>query len=230
MKTLEKQRPTKITRITISRVQPQPDHRKLFLSTVVLAFIPIGIIPLLRMRPLAAGDIPHPEELVNPSQTMTNIDVTAIIQQWLTIWEVPMEYHAFWFNKVTIELVPDLQVMIYDTKTHSWTLKEVPAATYDGGNGTRLIQVRPEWLNKGIIAHEQAHNAYELLAQKQKDDWPITFITYKTNNNLIKYLFSIYPLSRWDAAVEYTEGHADLYRYLGNQMPSDLKKYYPKLM
>lgn len=170
----------------------------------------------------ASLKLPHPEEPKDPSQTAANVNVATIIAEWMINWQVPQENWPFWRDKVSIELVPGLQVPVL---INGWyQLKDVPAAAYDNGNGTRTIKIRPEWLNKGVIAHENAHNSYFYLTPEQKDAFAVDFDAHKTDP-LPAYLFSInaYGLS------SYIEGHAELYRYLGDQMPEALKKYYPKL-
>lgn len=163
--------------------------------------------------------IPHPEEPKDLNQTVANVNIPEIIRQWLTVWAVPPAFHQYWIDKVNIELVPNLQVVV------NGVLMDVPAAAYDNGNGTRSIKIRPEWLNKGVIAHEQAHNSYWLLNLVEKDAFAVGFDSCK-KDKLVEYLFSINAYG----LTSYIEGHAEIYRYLGDKMPSCLKKYYPKLM
>ena len=103
--------------------------------------------------------------------------------------------------------------------------KEVPAACYAVGV-FRYLDVEPQWLNPGVIAHEQAHNAYALLTDQQKEDFAALYTPFITTDPLIKYLYSrnSYGLT------SVIEGHAEIYRYLWDQIPEELKQFYPRLI
>ena len=61
--------------------------------------------------------LPHPEEPMNPSATLANTDVMAIITKWLSDWGVPAQYWDYWKTAI------DMQVYeIY------------PAFSYSNGN------------------------------------------------------------------------------------------------
>src|SRR5512136_1194569 len=107
--------------------------------------------------------LPHPEEPPNPAATLATIDVNAVITQWLTNWEVPKAWWGHWKSA--------LDIQVYDVYPASITAmgikQETPAATWDA-DGKRHLAVKPQWLNPGVIAHEQAHNSYALLSPSQK--------------------------------------------------------------
>ena len=99
-----------------------------------------------------------------------------------------------------------------------------PAGTYEL-NGIRHLNIKPEWVNPGVIAHEQAHNSYALLTSEQKTGFTATYTPLKTSNPLLVFLFS----KNSYGLTNEIEGHAEIYRYLGAEMPQELKKYFPKL-
>lgn len=162
----------------------------------------------------------HPEEPVNYDQTAENISVSSFLDKWLIDWHVPPEFHDYWREAIVITVKPDLTVPINGIPT------VVPAATYKGDDGKRHLDIRPEWLNPGVIAHEQAHNSYALLTDEQILAFHNIYIVLKWQHPLIKFLFSqnSYGLS------SDVEGHAEIYRYLEGQIPDTLKPFYPKLM
>jgi len=170
--------------------------------------------------PKPAG-IPHPEESMNPSATLTNINVNEIINKWLTGWEVPNEHWTYW--KSTI----DLQVYaIYPASLIAMGLKpDTPAGTWESG-GRRHLAIKPQWLNPGVIAHEQAHNSYALLTSDQKVGYSNVYSTLKNSDPTIRLLYS----KNQYGLTNDVEGHAEVYRYIGQWMPEQLKIFYPRLL
>ena len=158
--------------------------------------------------------LPHPEEPRNDSATMENVNVPAVVEKWLTDWQVPAEYWEYWKTQITITLKYPLIV----------GGREVPACAY-GSGGRRYLEVEPQWLNAGVIAHEQAHNSYALLTAEQRAQFEEASAPLMQTDEYIKLLFSknVYGLS------SVVEGHAEVYRYIGEKMPDELKQFYPKL-
>lgn len=95
-----------------------------------------------------------------------------------------------------------------------------PAAT---SSATRLMWIRPEWANPGVIAHALAHVSYSLLTMKMKEDFSTVYTPLKNTDPLIKLL---YYQNRFGLTDD-IEGHAEVYRYYGDKMPDQLKQYYP---
>jgi len=153
--------------------------------------------------------IPHPEEAPDYSKTIENIDLDAALDEWMTNYNVPVIHRNYWKTKIVITLDANLAYA---------------AIAYDS-NGTRHLTIRPEWVNPGVIAHEQAHNSYALLTPEQRTEFSTVYTPLKTTDPLIVFLYSInsYGLNND------IEGHAEVYRYLAEQMPEALKNYYPKL-
>jgi len=153
--------------------------------------------------------IPYPEEAPDHSKTIENTDLDAALDQWAEKYNVPVEHRDFWKTKIEIKLDAELAY---------------PAATYASG-GIRHLVIRPEYVNPGVIAHEQAHNSYALMTEEQKADFSKAYNPIKTTDPLIVLLYS----QNKYGLTNNIEGHAELYRYLYDQMPDVLKQFYPKL-
>jgi hypothetical protein len=153
--------------------------------------------------------IPHPEEAPDLSKTIETIDLNSALSEWAIKYNVPGNYRDYWKSRIAIKIDANLPS---------------PAETFESG-GVRHLTIRPEWVNPGVIAHEQAHNSYALLTKKQKKEFSKVYTPLKITDPLIVFLFSknSYGLS------SDVEGHAELYRYLNEEMPEVLKKYYPRL-
>ena len=161
--------------------------------------------------------LPHPEEPVNPSATIANTNATAVINKWLQDWAVPARYWDYWRSAI------DLQVHeVYPASLGM--AQETPAGAWEA-DGKRHLAIKPKWLNPGVIAHEQAHNSYALLDANQKPAFAAAYGAVKNTDPVIRSLFSrnTYGLT------SDIEGHAEVYRYIGQQMPEQLKQYYPRL-
>jgi hypothetical protein len=152
--------------------------------------------------------LPHPEEKENPDQTLDNVDVDKVLSKWMIDWEVPARNCYYWDGMVEVHLDPSLNF---------------PAGAYEY-QGKRHIVAKPSWFNPGVVAHEQAHNIYALLTEGEKVAW-VTEFNIAKGNKLVKYMFSLHGYGK-DNPVE---GHADIYRYLGQSMPEQLKYFYPRL-
>jgi hypothetical protein len=164
--------------------------------------------------------LPHPEEPMNPSATLTNTEVNTVINKWLTDWGVPPQYWDHWKKSIDIQ--------VYETYPPSLIAmginQDTPALTWDT-DGKRHLAIKPKWLNPGVIAHEQAHNSYSYLKPDEKSAFSMFYSSYKDTDPLIRLLYS----KNTYGLVNEIEGHAEVYRYIGQQMPELLKKYYPLL-
>ena len=96
--------------------------------------------------------IPHPEETPDSSRTVHNVDLDAALDKWENDYNVPEAFKEYWKTKIVISLDENLPY---------------PAASYEL-SGVRHLTIRPEWVNSGVIAHEQAHNSYALLTEAEK--------------------------------------------------------------
>ena len=165
--------------------------------------------------------LPHPEEPPNPAANLANIDVNAVITQWLTNWEVPRAWWSHWKNALDIQVYD-----VYPASILAMGIRQdTPAATWDAG-GKRHLAVKPQWLNPGVIAHEQAHTSYSYLSPEQKAAFAALHTSLKNTDQVIKYLYSINTYG----LTSDVEGHAEVYRFIGQQMPAQLKPFYPTLL
>ena len=151
--------------------------------------------------------IPHPEEPPDYSKTMDNTTTGGLLTAWFNGWKVPAQHQAWWRTEMNIMI--SLQ---YPS----------PAATI---SETRQMWIRPEWANPGVIAHELAHVSYSLLTAALKTDFSAVYTPLKDTDPLIKLLYS----QNTYGLTNDIEGHAEVYRYLGEKMPEQLKMYYPKM-
>jgi len=154
--------------------------------------------------------LPHPEEKPDYAQTMENTRISDFYNIWFRDWAVPEPQHLFWQTQINIKL----SVEIF-----------YPAGTWSDSDGNRHMICRPEWMNAGVIAHENAHNSYALLTPEEKAAFDIAFAESLVGDDLVMFL---------DKQNDYmntnnTEGHAEVYRYCGNEMPECLKQFYPRL-
>jgi hypothetical protein len=157
--------------------------------------------------------LPHPEEKPDYSRTLENTSIQEVLTEWCNSYQIPLEFRQYWFDAIIVFL--DITI-------------PYPAGTWEQ-DGRRYMKVRPEWLNPGVIAHEQAHNSYALLSGEQKiyfeadyessQDDPLIKLLHSQNT----YMDSLTPEGY------HVEGHAEIYRYIGGKMPPILKQYYPKL-
>ena len=163
----------------------------------------------------------HPEEPVNNDRTVANTDVDSIMTKWLTDWKVPGNHWEHWRKVIEIHL--------YDAWPQNMLARgiqpDTPAATWEA-NGKRHLASLAKWLNPGVIAHEQAHNSYALLSDKEEVYFSVAYTPLKDGDPLIKFLYS----KNSYGLTSDIEGHAEVYRYLGETMPAVLKAFYPKLM
>lgn len=165
--------------------------------------------------------LPHPEEPKNPLATRANTDVNVILNQWLEIWKVPAPFWDWWKTKIIIKLYDAWDDEMLAMGFHP----DTPAGTWESG-GLHYLASLAVWFNKGVAAHEESHISYSLLTPKQKDDFDLDFAESLIGDALMVLL---------DKQNSYMntsniEGHAEVYRYLGEQMPEKLKQYYPMLL
>ena len=153
--------------------------------------------------------IPHPEEPFDPNATIENTPIDGVMGRWFLVYNVPREYWDYWEEQIVIEVDPDFPY---------------PAGVW-GENGIRHMTVQPGYFNEGVVAHEQAHNSYNLLTEGQKVAFANKHDELKRTNKLIKRLYEINTYG----LTSDVEGHAEIYRYLHPKLPQGLESFYPKL-
>jgi hypothetical protein len=152
-------------------------------------------------------ELPHPEERPDYTKSIDNVNVAALIDSWLTKYQVPVKHRDYWQN-----------YHIIVSKTY-----DNPAAT---SSETDEMYLRPEWANEGVLAHEFAHESYSRLNNKKKTGFQTKYDKYLTTDPYIVLLYSQNTYMK----TNIVEAHAEVYRYIGEKMPRELYKYYPKLL
>lgn len=166
--------------------------------------------------------LPHPREPQDLSATVLTVDKTAVLGRWLSGWHVLAKYHDYWLNKINLYVYDAWPPEILTTYSNIQTT--TPGFALSEGQG-RAVYVLASWLGPGVIAHEQAHNSYALLTESDRAAFEAAYNTVKDTDPLIRLLYS----QNQYGLTSIVEGHAEVYRYLGERLPDSLKRYYPKL-
>ncbi len=161
------------------------------------------------LPPIQPQTLPHPPEAPDYTKTVENADITQALNEWMVAYQVPEEYRTHWTSIIVIRV----------TDTISY-----PAQTWEV-DGIRHLDIRPEWLNPGVIAHEQAHNSYALLTEEQRTEFSMVYNSLKNTDPYIKLLYS----QNTYGLTNDIEGYAEIYRFIAEKLPSLLKSCYPKL-
>lgn len=147
--------------------------------------------------------LPYPEE--SPDYNL-NITGEALLQQFFIKYHIPEVYRNFWRS-----------VIIKFDKTLPY-----PAGMI---SQTKTLLLKPEYANPGIVAHEFSHLSYAELSQDKRGSFATQYNSLLQTDGLMKLLYSQKPYMK----TNIVEAHAEVFRYLGDKMPSQLNKYYPKL-
>lgn len=166
--------------------------------------------PVIVPPPEPTLTLPHPEEPPDYSKTVDNTDIDTVIDSWLIDYKVPETEYSYWRNMIVIGLDPNLPY---------------PACAFEKDSRRHLI-IRPDFLNPGVIAHEQAHNSYALLTESQKTEFGNLLFELENTDPYIVLLWKTKRPGWGDYVIE---AHAEIYRYIGEKMPEQMKAYYPKL-
>jgi hypothetical protein len=178
---------------------------------------------------LVAKPIPtvllHPEEPMNPAQTKENTPLADVVTKWLTDWGIPVAEWDWWRTQVSVNVYNEWPQEFLDRWPSDINVN-TPAFTYDGS-----LYILAKWLNAGVIAHEESHISYSLLTAAQKTSFNNTFNALEYTNSQLVLLWSIngYGHTR-NPAGEAVEGHAEILRYWGLDMPEVFSGYYPRLV
>jgi len=173
--------------------------------------------------PAPALSLPHPEEPPDYTQTAETADLDNVFDGWFLQWGVPPEHREYWRHAIEV-----LVCNVYPDYLFQWWPyfnPDTPSVTYELA-GVRHLLIKPAWLNPGVIAHEQAHNSFALLTLNDFAAFIIAHASLKDTDPLVKLLYSINPYG----LTSDVEAHAEIYRYLGQSMPRELKQFYPKLI
>lgn len=167
--------------------------------------------------------LPHPEEKMNPEQTVYNLERSTVVKKWLNGWEVPKESWNFWLYHISIQIWDKWP----DDLLNGTVKPDTPAFTFlaEADSPIHFIYCLASWCNPGVLAHETAHVSYFILSDEDRDAFETAHNAIKDSDPLIRLLYSINPYG----LTSTVEAHAEVYRYLGEKMPEGLKKYYPML-
>lgn len=164
--------------------------------------------------------LPHPEEPMDPRKTVANTNPAVELQNWLNGWNVPEVYWEFWKTRI--------KLTIYDAwppQCLSLGIKpDTPAYAVEIA-GVRQLNALARWTNPGVIAHEQAHNSYAFLTAEDIRNFEAMYDAFRTRD---PYIILLYSRNQYGLS-SYVEGHAEVYRYIGENMPPPMKRFYPKL-
>ncbi len=178
--------------------------------------VPVPIPPIPPVPPAPPLALTHPEEPANPEATVDNVDVSATFMKWLRDWMVPQEQRVLW-SKVIIELNPNNP---YGAAcSYYW---EIPPR----------VVFKPAYLNPGAMAHEFAHYEYfERLTLDQQETFSATYQQLMLTDPLLQLMRDQKPYVQMNFSKNFdVEGHAEVYRYLGDKMPAELRIFYPDLL
>jgi hypothetical protein len=163
-------------------------------------------VPKKRPAPrIASTSLPHPEEPPNYAVRTSLINPRPAFEKWLKDWEVPPKHWGFW-NSVKVVVKTDIHYA---------------AATW---SDKKLLWIRPEWCNPGVIAHEMSHISYWYLSPGDKKLFNNTWRQFQSDPYL-----NLLVTKRPNTGKSNVEAHAEIYRFLGVKMPAGLKKFYPYL-
>jgi hypothetical protein len=148
--------------------------------------------------------LPYPEEAPDPTLNET---IETLLAKFFNRYAVPQEFWAFWrtVNIILDRTFANPAGMISQTKT---------------------LILRPEYANPGILAHEFSHLSYYLLSEDQKAGFAQDYVNIIQKDHLLRLLYFQKPHIK----SSLVETHAEIFRYLGLQMPAGLKQYYPRLI
>ena len=163
------------------------------------------LIRFIRLWEKKPQTLPHPYEEPDFTRDMGNTSIADVMEKWMVEWEVSDP--EFWVIEADIRLSLEYTV---------------PGVTF---SSDRKILLRPEWANAGTLAHEACHISYALLTDAQKSKFSAIYTPLKYTDPLIKLLYS----QNQYGLTNDIEAHAEIGRYLGRAMPSELHCFYPKL-
>jgi hypothetical protein len=164
--------------------------------------------------PAPALTIPYPEEPPDPARTMDNTDPHLAETLWRTERKVPASFTTY-------------PIIMTDTYAPyglvGWD--SAPALTWNN-----KILYRPPFSNGGVPSHEVCHPVWAILTPQQQVDFETTYDSLINTDPLMILLYN-YKIKNADPnwIGNPWEKHAEIYRYLGDKMPSGLKVFYPGL-
>ncbi len=161
-------------------------------------------------------ELPHSEESENPLITIDNMDLTGVFNKWFKDWAVPIDFLQLW-SGMRIEFDPSNP---YGAGCCYWW--EIPPR----------VVFMPSWYTPGALGHEFGHVDYfNYLTLEQQEQFSEAYQRLMKTDLLLQAMLAQKQYVRDNFGVAFdVEGHAECFRYLGNKMPDELKKFYPHLI
>jgi hypothetical protein len=136
-------------------------------------------------------------------------------EDWMEDWEVPEEHQPFWW---------EIQIRIVENYIYPASITYLSNLT-ESISDNFLFTLNPFWDTKGVCAHEMAHVSKKLMTTEQWKQFESISSALMTTNDLLIALFQ----RNGYGLTSVVERHAEIYRYLGQYMPEELKQFYPKM-
>jgi len=146
--------------------------------------------------------IPHPEQ--KPDYVGPIITVDELITDCYEEYDIPTMFMA---NNVDVEIHP------FNGAGLTWM-------------SLMKILISPPYANAGVLGHEYAHIEYGLLPSNLKEKFNTTITPLIRRNIRIKTMLEQYDYG----FTNRIELHAEIFRYLGDEMPAELYRFYPNLI
>lgn len=167
------------------------------------------ILALFRKQPppvvSAPLTIPHPEEEMLLGLKISEVNIPALRENYYSAYFVPLSSREE-LSKVKINI---------ENQNY-----------YPAYSAGMTITINPQWANAGVLAHEMAHIIY---FQYLKEEFILNFAQEYNNLLTTDPLMILLDSQNSYMNTSIVEAYAEVYRYLGEKMPSALKKYYPLL-
>lgn len=167
--------------------------------------------------------LPYPEEKQDKTKTLANTKVSDVLDLLFGgEGKIPLEYKDYWLDWLVIRLFSKWtpEILSYWPNVKEST----PAFTYED-NGKDYIYCLVPWYNCGIVKHELGHGAEKLLSAQEWVEFINTYDRLIKTDKMLQYLNKVQPIYN----DFYHEVYADIYRFLTEQMPPELRRFYPKL-
>lgn len=179
--------------------------------------------PVPTPEPTPATFPPYPQEPRINGRQAADVPAQQLLLATLVKYNVPVAFHGHWVDTIPLEVLDNLTVPVQDPRFPGYTvLMNVPAYTDSTGN----FREDAEYACEGITIHELSHRSFGLLLPQEKVEFERLYEARKTDELLTR----LWQYNDYGFKNGHIEAHAEIMRYLGPEMPAELRKYYPKLI